>query len=347
MIDVEHLVKDYGTVVAVRDLSFHVGRGEVVGFLGPNGAGKSTTLRILAGFLGATSGRVAIDGHDVGDEPLKARQAIGYMPEASPLYPEMRVREYLNFRAELKGVGRRGRRAAVDRAMQSAAATEMSDTLIQHLSKGYRQRVGLADALVSNPPLLILDEPTAGLDPNQIRDVRKLVRELGREHTILLSTHILSEVEATCDRAVVIDRGHLVGEGTIESLTRERHARGARVALRDPEGRARDILESLDTIGGVRLVEANGVLRGSLDFVEDVVDTEAALESAVAALTAAGVGVRQATTAGATLEEVFAQLTAPSPQPVTTPAPAPANPDDDPQAPSPGGAATASEKEPG
>lgn len=309
MIDVEHLVKDYGTVVAVQDLSFQVGRGEVVGFLGPNGAGKSTTLRILAGFLGATSGRVRVDGHDVAEEPLKARRSIGYMPEASPLYHEMRVNEYLRFRAELKGVGRRERRAAVDRAMRSAHVEEMRETLIQHLSKGYRQRVGLADALVANPPLLILDEPTAGLDPNQIREVRKLIRELGQEHTILLSTHILGEVETTCDRAVVINRGRLVGEGTLDELKRRRRAGGARVALSDPDGRAGAILQELDGIATVHLAVAGGVQRGTLTFSEDVQDTEAVLESAVAALVSAGVGVRESTPAKVTLEEVFAQLT--------------------------------------
>src|SRR5437773_1851990 len=212
MIQVEHLVKDYGTVVAVNDVSFEVGRGEVVGFLGPNGAGKSTTLRIIAGFLGPTSGRVRIDGLDVLDDAIRARRGIGYMPEAAPLYPEMRVSEYLRFRAELKGVGRRDRTTAVGRAMDMAGVTEMSKTVIGHLSKGYRQRVGLADALVAKPPMLILDEPTAGLDPNQIREVRALVKELGKDHTIFLSTHILPEVEATCARAIVIDRGKLVAE---------------------------------------------------------------------------------------------------------------------------------------
>jgi ABC-2 type transport system ATP-binding protein len=233
MIQVDHLVKDYGTVVAVRDLSFSVGKGEVVGFLGPNGAGKSTTLRILAGFLGATSGTVTVNGHDIFENAIAARRTIGYMPEAAPLYPEMRVREYLRFRAELKGVRRRERAAAVDRAMKNAAVTEMADTLILHLSKGYRQRVGLADALVSDPPLLILDEPTAGLDPNQIREVRKLIRTVAENHTILLSTHILSEAETTCDRAVVIDRGEIRLQGAAAELKADPRVRKIYLGLSD------------------------------------------------------------------------------------------------------------------
>jgi ABC-2 type transport system ATP-binding protein len=218
MIEVEHLTKDYGTVVAVRDVSFRVDKGDIVGFLGPNGAGKSTTMRILVGFLGPTSGSVHIGGHDILEQSLEARRQIGYMPEAAPLYPEMRVREYLSFRAEVKKVPRAERKKAAERAMEQAAVQDYADSLIAHLSKGYRQRVGLADALVSNPPLLILDEPTAGLDPNQIREVRKLIRDLGENHTILLSTHILSEVETTCDRAIVINRGRLVAKGSITEL---------------------------------------------------------------------------------------------------------------------------------
>lgn len=302
MIDVDHLTKDYGTVVAVRDLSFSVGKGEVVGFLGPNGAGKSTTLRILAGFLGATEGRIRINGFDITDEPIPARQSIGYMPEASPLYPEMRVREYLRFRAELKKVPRSERGDSVDRAMRQAGVTEMADTVILHLSKGYRQRVGLADALVARPPLLILDEPTAGLDPNQIREVRELIRELGEDHTILLSTHILSEVESVCDRAVVIDRGRLVAEGTIAELRDRRRADEVRFVLSGYEG---TILEEVE---GVSAVDDRGdgayVVR-----LEDDTDAGGVIEHTIAMLSEAGVGVREAVPQKATLEDVFAALT--------------------------------------
>ena len=313
MIEVEHLTKDYGTVVAVRDVSFRVGKGEIVGFLGPNGAGKSTTMRILVGFLGATSGRVRIDGHDVLEDSLEARKAIGYMPEAAPLYPEMRVREYLGFRAEVKKVSRGERKQAVDRAMSQAAVTEMADTLIGHLSKGYRQRVGLADALVSNPPLLILDEPTAGLDPNQIREVRKLIRELGESHTILLSTHILSEVETTCDRALVISRGRLVAEGAISELRARSRTEGATLLVRGEEKRARELCEGL---AGVKRAKServnegeNALVRLFLRFKKDTKDGGEVLERAVAALNSAGFGVREASPARATLEDVFAELT--------------------------------------
>jgi ABC-2 type transport system ATP-binding protein len=310
MIDVEHLVKDYGTVVAVRDLSFSVGRGEVVGFLGPNGAGKSTTLRILAGFLGATSGRVRIDGTDIAEDGVRARRSIGYMPEAAPLYPEMRVNEYLRFRAELKRVSRRERRAAVERVMAAASVTEMKDTLIGHLSKGYKQRVGLADALVANPPLLILDEPTAGLDPNQIRDVRKLIRELGESHTILLSTHILSEVETTCDRAVVIDRGRLVAEGTIDELKGGRRGRAAVVVVSDPEGTAESVASGVPGIEAVTrdvVPGAGGISRLVVRFVEE--DDGVRLAAVVDALVGRGLSVREASPEKATLEDVFVQLT--------------------------------------
>ena len=232
MISVQKLVKRYGKKLAVDDLSFEVDRGEVVGFLGPNGAGKSTTLRILAGFLGMSSGTVTVAGHDIKDQSFEARQKIGYMPEAVPLYTEMRVAEYLAFRAELKRVARSERRSAVDEAMQKANVDDVANVLIGNLSKGYRQRVGLADALVARPPLLVLDEPTAGLDPNQIREVRDVIKELGREHTVLLSTHILSEVEASCSRVVVIAKGKLVAEGTMEDLAKKRRAAGLVIVVR-------------------------------------------------------------------------------------------------------------------
>ncbi|HVY48411.1 MAG TPA: ABC transporter ATP-binding protein, partial [Minicystis sp.] len=196
MIEVQHLSKRYGPVRAVDDVSFSVEKGEIVGFLGPNGAGKTTTLRILAGFLGATSGTVRVAGHDVADEPEQARAAIGYMPELSPLYPELRVREYLRFRAELKRVPRPRRAAAVDRALELAAVADMADVVIGHLSKGYRQRVGLADALVASPPLLILDEPTSGMDPIQTRELRDHLVAAAKERAVLVSSHAVADLEA-------------------------------------------------------------------------------------------------------------------------------------------------------
>ena len=218
MIHVSNLTKYYGDYAAVRNVSFDVPRGQVVGFLGPNGAGKSTTLRILAGYLTATSGRATIDGLDVFWQPVEVRRRIGYMPENCPLYPEMRVSEYLTFRAGIKGLHGRDARRQVDYVVGRCWLADVRRQLIGTLSRGYRQRVGLADVLLHSPPVLILDEPTAGLDPGQIRETRKLIRELGQEHTILLSTHILSEVEVTCDQAIIINRGQVAAAGRLEDI---------------------------------------------------------------------------------------------------------------------------------
>jgi len=309
MIEVDGLTKDFGTVVAVQGVSFSVAKGEIVGFLGPNGAGKSTTLRIIAGFLGATSGKVRVNGHDIAESSLAARRSLGYMPEAAPLYSELRVREYLGFRAALKGVARRERKKAVERALELAGAADMAEVVIGHLSKGYRQRVALADALVNSPPLLILDEPTAGLDPNQILEVRKLVRELGAEHTILLSTHILSEVEAVCERALVIARGKLVAEGSLEELRRLRRASSLTLVVRGAEELVRATLAGVRGVVKTELEsDADGVCRVALELAEDA-DAEQCVEAAVAALVGAGAGVRAVERRGRTLEDVFAEVT--------------------------------------
>ncbi len=312
MIEVEGLTKDYGTVVAVRDVSFSVGRGEVVGFLGPNGAGKSTTLRILAGFLGATRGKVRVNGHDLSDASLLARASLGYMPEAAPLYPELRVREYLEFRARLKKVPRPKRAASVERAMERANLREVAETTIGHLSKGFRQRVGLADALVADPPLLILDEPTAGLDPNQVREVRALIKELATDHTVLLSTHILSEVEATCQRALVIDRGRLVAQGTLEELSRGRRSTTLLIVARDADGSASVFLgeqpgvAEVETLAGVALADGYARLRVVLAEGETALDAGGRL---LRALVNAHIDVASLTPEAATLEQTFAELT--------------------------------------
>jgi ABC-2 type transport system ATP-binding protein len=312
VIEVEGLTKDYGTVVAVRDVSFSVGRGEVVGFLGPNGAGKSTTLRILAGFLGATSGKVRVNGHDLSDASLLARASLGYMPEAAPLYTELRVREYLEFRARLKKVPRPKRDHSVERAMERANLRDVADTTIGHLSKGFRQRVGLADALVADPPLLILDEPTAGLDPNQVREVRALIKELASDHTVLLSTHILSEVEATCQRALVIDRGRLVAQGTLEELSRGRHSTALLVVARDADGSASVFLgeqpgvAEVETLAGVALADGYARLRVVLAEGETALSAGQRL---LRALVTANIDVASLTPETATLEQIFAELT--------------------------------------
>ena len=317
MISVQKLVKRYGSGagsrVAVDDLSFDVDKGEVVGFLGPNGAGKSTTLRIMAGFLGMTSGKVSVAGHDIRDQSFEARSKIGYMPEAVPLYPEMRVAEYLAFRAELKRVARKDRAAYVDDAMNKANVDDVANVLIGSLSKGYRQRVGLADALVARPPLLVLDEPTAGLDPNQIREVRDVIRELGKEHTVLLSTHILSEVEASCSRVVVIAKGKLVAEGTMDELSRKRRAAGLLLVLRGDRDVALSVLRGIEGVLKAEPAAAGAPAAHSLrcTWHKSVDDAGAAraTEAAVAALITAGCFVREVRPVRSSLEELFAELT--------------------------------------
>ena len=221
MIHVSNLTKYYGDYAAIRDVSFDIDRGQVVGFLGPNGAGKTTTMRILAGFLTATSGTATIDGLDVFWKPLEVRRKIGYLPENCPLYPELRVTEYLTFRAGIKGLHGREAKKRVEAVLARAWLKDVRRQLVGTLSKGYRQRVGLADTLLADPPVLILDEPTAGLDPAQIRETRKLIRELGQQHTLLLSTHILSEVEMTCETIIIIDRGQVVAAGPLAELRRK------------------------------------------------------------------------------------------------------------------------------
>jgi len=218
MIEVVELTKRYAGHPAVSSVSFTVGRGEIVGLLGPNGAGKSTTMRILSGFMPATSGSVHVAGFDVYSQSQEVRRRIGYMPENNPLYPDMRVREYLKFRARLKGLNRQRSRDRVDVVLQRCGLTEVSKKIIGHLSKGYRQRVGLADALVHEPELIILDEPTIGLDPNQIRAVRELIKELGRSHTVLISTHLLHEAELTCNRMIILREGKILAQGTPDEL---------------------------------------------------------------------------------------------------------------------------------
>ncbi len=226
MIKVENLTKRYAGFTAIENLSFEVGKGEIVGFLGPNGAGKSTTMRILATSMPATSGRATVAGFDVFTQSLDVRRHLGFMPENVPLYKDMRVSEYLNYRASLKELTGRRRRERVGDVTELCSLREVEGRVIGRLSKGYRQRVGLADALLNSPDLLILDEPTAGLDPNQIRQVRELIRNLGKHHTILLSTHILPEVEMTCNRVVIINRGHIEAADTPENLVNAMRAAG-------------------------------------------------------------------------------------------------------------------------
>lgn len=218
-IEVATLHKSYGAHVALRGIDFSIDEGEVVGFLGPNGAGKSTAMKILTGFLAPSSGRAAIQGFDVLSDPIEGQRRIGYLPENAPIYPDMRVGDYLDYVGRIRGLGRAGRTTAIERVAGECGITERLGQKVGALSKGYRQRTGLAQALLHSPPILVLDEPTTGLDPNQIVEIRNLIREIGRHKTVLLSTHILSEVQATCDRVIIINRGEIVADGATDEVT--------------------------------------------------------------------------------------------------------------------------------
>ena len=219
MIEVSHLTKQYGNHLAVDDVSFTVAAGQICGLLGPNGAGKSTIMNILTGYLSATSGQVTVAGHPLPEEADAAKACVGYLPEQPPLYPEMTVQEYLTFAAELKGVKKAERKEQVCRAARRTGLETVLPRLIRSLSKGYKQRVGIAQALLGSPRLIILDEPTVGLDPAQVIEIRKLIRELGRAHTVILSSHILSEVQAVCQQILILSKGHLAAAGSLEELT--------------------------------------------------------------------------------------------------------------------------------
>ncbi len=219
MIEVSHLTKQYGNHLAVDDVSFTVADGQICGLLGPNGAGKSTIMNILTGYLSATSGQVMVAGHPLPEEADAAKACVGYLPEQPPLYPEMTVQEYLTFAAELKGVKKAERKEQVCRAARRTGLETVLPRLIRSLSKGYKQRVGIAQALLGSPRLIILDEPTVGLDPAQVIEIRKLIRELGRAHTVILSSHILSEVQAVCQQILILSKGHLAAAGSLEELT--------------------------------------------------------------------------------------------------------------------------------
>jgi ABC-2 type transport system ATP-binding protein len=221
MIEVENLTKAYGDLIAVRDISFSAKTGQVLGFLGPNGAGKTTTMRIITGFLPATGGTARVDGFDIFDQPQEVRARIGYLPENPPLYNDMTVRSYLAFVARIKGLARSDIPGAVQRTIERCGLTEVGHRVLGHLSKGFRQRVGLAQALIHDPSVLVLDEPTIGLDPRQIIDIRSLIRDLSSERTVILSTHILPEVSQLCDKVVIINRGSIAVEGPLAELTAE------------------------------------------------------------------------------------------------------------------------------
>jgi ABC-2 type transport system ATP-binding protein len=256
VIEVQHLSKRYGPVAAVQDVSFRVERGEILGFLGPNGAGKTTTMRVLTGYMPPTEGKAIVAGFDVFEQPIEAKRRTGYLPETPPLYPDMTVAEYLAFVAKIKGVPSADRKARVKAVMDRTRIADMADRLCSRLSKGYRQRVGLAQALIHNPDVLILDEPTAGLDPKQIIETRELIKELAGDHTIILSTHILPEVSQTCQRVVIINKGKVVAVDTPDNLTAR--LRGSETMYLQVDAAGADAGPAIARINGVtRVAEAD------------------------------------------------------------------------------------------
>ena len=308
MIEVEHLTKRYGAHTAVDDISFTVEDGCIYGLLGPNGAGKSTTMNILTGYLSATAGTVKVAGHDIAEEPLEAKRAIGYLPEQPPLYPEMTVREYLLFVAELKGVKHKKERAPmVETAMGRTGLQPVQNRLIRNLSKGYRQRVGIAAALLGEPKVIILDEPTVGLDPAQVIEIRGLIHDLGRTHTVILSSHILSEVQTVCDRVLIISAGKLVAQGTPEELAGQLAARGTLSAT--AKGSREEILAAAGQVEGLTGLHITAEKGGEVSFTavcEGGSDLRGELSLALAK---AGCPVLSLSADSMSLEDVFLQLT--------------------------------------
>src|SRR5213595_2060356 len=308
MINVENLTKKYAGQTAIRDLNFEVGQGEIMGFLGPNGAGKTTTMRILASFMPPTSGRASIAGFDIFEQSLQARAHLGYMPEHVPLYNDMRVNEYLNYRAALKSIPHRRMSERVGDVKELCGLREVENKLIRALSKGFRQRVGLADALLHEPDLLILDEPTIGLDPNQIRQVRELIKNLGKQHTILLSTHILPEVEMTCTRVIIIHKGRIEACDTPENLLGQiRQAGGVLVEAKTGNDNG---AEELKKIAGVREVttDRDGDWKVFSLRVESGTDVR---EEVYRLASVRRWTLRELSQRRATLEDVFVEITHP------------------------------------
>ena len=307
MIEVHHLTKRYGRVTAVDDVSFRVERGEILGFLGPNGAGKTTTMRILTGYMPPTDGRATVAGYDIFDKPIDAKRRIGYLPETPPLYPDMTVREYLDFVARLKGVPSKEKKERVTSVMARAHVADMADRHCGKLSKGYRQRVGLAQAIIHNPEVLILDEPTAGLDPKQIIETRQLIRGLAGDHTIVLSTHILPEVAQTCQRVVIINKGRVVAVDTPDNLTAR--LKGAETMYVQVDAGGADAGPTLNEVPGVIRV-ATADQRGTLAGYEVESERGRDIRRELArSIVNRGWGLLELRPMRMSLEEIFLQVT--------------------------------------
>ena len=307
MIRAESLCKTYGMTTAIKDVSFQMAAGEVLGFLGPNGAGKTTTMRILTCYIQPTSGRAEVAGFDVGSKPLEVRRRIGYQPEGVPLYSDMTVRSYLNFVVHAKGYPRSRRKGYVQAAMEQTGLTDVAGRLIGNLSKGYRQRVGLAQALVGDPQVLILDEPTLGLDPQQVREIRELIKQMAHKRTVILSTHILPEVSMTCDKVIIINRGRIVAHGTPEKLTSELQREGiTRVVVVGP---IEDVRRKINAVPGVTGVAVARKLDGGRAEFEVKSRRGSDVRARVAAsIIGAGWELLELRAEGLTLEEIFLKV---------------------------------------
>ena len=309
MIEVRNLTRKYGDTYAIKDLNFTIDKGKVYGFLGPNGAGKSTTMNILTGYLAATGGSVVVNGHDILEEPKEARACIGYLPEQPPLYQDMTVREYLDFAAELKGIPANQRKSSVEEAMSVLVLETVSQRLIRNLSKGYKQRVGFAQALLGDPEILILDEPTVGLDPKQIIEIRSLIRKLGEKHTVILSSHILSEVSEVCDHIMIISRGQLVASDSTEELMKKMQPVTALriTAVADPS----TVRQALSEYGEIIDASVSDTEEAGVVSVEVQYDSDRDLRMEIAKkFTEYGCTIIEMSTEKATLEDIFLELTA-------------------------------------
>ncbi|MBR5363171.1 MAG: ABC transporter ATP-binding protein [Oscillospiraceae bacterium] len=310
MVEIRNLTKYYGTHPAVQDISFTVGDHEVLGFLGPNGAGKSTTMNMITGCLPSTSGTVLVDGYDISKDPIEVKKRIGYLPEIPPVYPDMRVRDYLNFAAGLKGVSRNDRTKQVENAMERLHITDVQKRIIGNLSKGYRQRVGFAMALLGSPKFLILDEPTVGLDPTQVMEVRRLIQDLAREHTIIFSTHILAEVTAVCERVVIINKGKIRAEDTIANLEA---SVGGDLKLRlKVEGEITKVTEIIRNTEGILSVDEVEFDSVGVNAFTVAASSEAVRKTLMSRLIAEDCMVLEITSVKSNLEDVFVKLTASS-----------------------------------
>lgn len=308
LIEVQHLTKKYGKHLALDDLSFTIGKGQIYGFLGPNGAGKSTTMNIMTGYISATSGEVLIDGHNILDEPEKAKKSIGYLPEIPPLYLDMTVIEYLKFVAELKKIPKDKRSAEVRKASTLVKLNDVSNRLIRNLSKGYKQRTGLAAAVLGFPDIIILDEPTVGLDPKQIIEIRQLIRKLAKDHTVILSSHILAEVQEICDYVLIISKGKLAGSGTPEELEELSHGKDSiELTIKSDPATIQSVLDEID---GIQNVTWQNQEDASCDLLVDTSKSaQEVCEDISIAFATERIPVTKINILKATLEDIFLELT--------------------------------------